>query len=70
MMPDMDGPTAFNHLRTESTTSHIPVILLTAKVQPGDRSRFGDLAVEAVIAKPFDLVSLPGEVAEALGWGP
>lgn len=68
MMPDMDGPAAFRHLQAEPTTSRIPVILLTAKVQAGDRSRFQDLGVKAVIAKPFDPITLPTEVAKALGW--
>ena len=68
MMPDMDGPTVVGRLRAEATTSDIPVILLTAKVQPGDRSRFGELPVSAVIAKPFDPVNLPAEVADLLGW--
>ncbi len=68
MMPDMDGPTAFGHLQATPTTRHIPVILLTAKVQPGDRSCFAELGVKAVIAKPFDPVSLPVKVAEVLGW--
>ena len=70
MMPDMDGPTVFGHLQAGAETSHIPVILLTAKVQPGDRSRFGGLSVKAVIPKPFDPVTLPAEVAEVLGWAP
>ncbi len=68
MMPDMDGPSAFEQLQATAATSHIPVILLTAKVQPGDRGRFAGLGVKAVIAKPFDPVSLHTEVAEALGW--
>ena len=68
MMPDMDGPTVVEHLQAGPTTRHIPVILLSAKVQPGDRRRFRDLAVEAVIAKPFDPINLPVKVAEVLGW--
>jgi CheY-like chemotaxis protein len=70
MMPDMDGPSAFRVLRTMSATEHIPVILLTAKVQAGDQRRFSDLGLAAVIAKPFDPMALPGQVAQALGWAP
>jgi CheY-like chemotaxis protein len=68
MMPDMDGPTAFERLRADARTREIPVILLTAKVQAADRRRFGDLGVTAVIAKPFDPMRLSEEVARALGW--
>ena len=68
MMPDMDGPTTFAHLRADATTCDIPVILLTAKVQVGDRQAWSDIDVAGVIAKPFDPMTLPTEVAEMLGW--
>jgi CheY-like chemotaxis protein len=68
MMPDMDGPTAFERLRADDRTLEIPVILLTAKVQAADRRRFADLGVTAVIAKPFDPMRLAAEVASVLGW--
>lgn len=69
MMPDMDGPTTFQKLQADSATRHIPIILLTAKVlQSADRRRFVDLGVAAVIAKPFDPLTLASQVAEALGW--
>ena len=68
MMPDMDGPTAFQELQANAATRHIPVIFLTAKVQAWDRRRFADLGVTAVISKPFDPLKLASQVAEALGW--
>ncbi|MBI3925185.1 MAG: response regulator [Armatimonadetes bacterium] len=68
MMPDMDGPTTFQRLRANQKTRQIPVILLTAKVQSGDRKHFEDLGVSAVIAKPFDPMTLPDQVSNALGW--
>lgn len=69
MMPDMDGPTTFQKLQADPTTRHIPVILLTAKVQSIDRRRFADLGVRAVITKPFDPMRLADQIAEAAGWG-
>jgi CheY-like chemotaxis protein len=68
MMPDMDGPTTFQKLRADPETLHIPVILLTAKVQSVDRRQFTDLGVKGVIAKPFDPLTLAEEVARILGW--
>jgi CheY-like chemotaxis protein len=68
MMPDMDGPTTFQALQAAPETSTIPVILLTAKVQAADLRRFDQLGVAATIAKPFDPLTLPGQVASALGW--
>ncbi len=69
MMPDMDGPTTFARLQGDEATRAIPVILLTAKVQASDRRQLDELAVAAVLAKPFDPLELPRQVARALGWG-
>ncbi|MFP5207867.1 MAG: response regulator [Acidobacteriota bacterium] len=68
MMPGMDGPTTFRELRKNPSTAHIPVLLLTAKVQSTDQRRFADLGVEAVLFKPFDPLTLSNEIALVLGW--
>ena len=68
MMPVMDGPTTFRELRANPKTAQIPVILLTAKVQAADQKRFSDLGVSAVMFKPFDPLTLAGDIARALGW--
>lgn len=68
MMPGMDGPTTFRELRKNPATSHIPVLLLTAKVQNSDQRRFADLGVEAVLFKPFDPLTLSAQISVVLGW--
>jgi CheY-like chemotaxis protein len=68
MMPGMDGPTTFRELRKNPATAHIPVLLLTAKVQSSDQRRFADLGVEAVLLKPFDPLTLSTQIAGVLGW--
>jgi two-component system alkaline phosphatase synthesis response regulator PhoP len=68
MIPDMDGPTTFRSLQAKPETRDIPVILLTAKVQAADLRRFADLGVAATIAKPFDPLTLPSQIAAVLGW--
>jgi CheY-like chemotaxis protein len=68
MMPDMDGPTTFQKLREEPAIRQIPVILLTAKLQPADRKRFAELGVAGVLAKPFDPLKLADQVMEVLNW--
>jgi CheY-like chemotaxis protein len=68
MMPDMDGPTTFRQLQSDPATQHIPVLLLTAKVQSADRRQFADLGVKGVIAKPFDPLKLPEEMTRLLDW--
>ena len=69
-MPDMDGPTTFQKLQSDPAIRHIPVILLTAKLQPADRRRFAELGVAGVVAKPFDPleVSRPGNGSPALAY--
>lgn len=68
MMPEMDGPTTFHQMQQIPAIAHIPVLLLTAKVQGIDKRRFADLGVAAVLFKPFDPLTLAEQVAEALHW--
>ena len=68
MMPEMDGPTTYGHLRGGVTTRDIPVILLTGKVNADDQRRFAALQVRGVLSKPFDPTRLGSDVAAILGW--
>ncbi|MEO0759654.1 MAG: response regulator [Cyanobacteria bacterium J06648_16] len=68
MMPDMDGRATLRALKASSLTAEIPVILVTAKAQPATLEEFADLAVAAIIAKPFRPLQLAAEIAQALGW--
>jgi CheY-like chemotaxis protein len=68
MMPGMDGPATAALLRDRCETAAIPVILLTAKVQPADRRRLEALGVAGVLAKPFDPMLLASQVSGLLGW--
>jgi CheY-like chemotaxis protein len=67
MMPELDGPSTLAALREDPATHDVPVVFLTAKVQPTERRRLEHLA-SGVIAKPFDPVALAGEIADRLGW--
>ncbi len=68
MMPGMDGPTTFRQMQLSPAISHIPVLLLTAKVQGTDQRRFADLGVAAVLLKPFDPLTLAQQISDVLGW--
>jgi len=68
MMPDMDGPTTFQEFQTRPEISHIPVVLLTAKVQKAERGRFSTMGFKAILAKPFDPLTLADQLAAILGW--
>jgi CheY-like chemotaxis protein len=68
MMPGVDGPTTFRNMQQDPLIAHIPVLLLTAKVQGVDQRRFAGLGVTAVLFKPFDPLTLAKQISEALGW--
>lgn len=65
MMPGMDGPTTFRELQSDPRTSHIPVILLTAKVQVVQEQTHEE-GLAGVIAKPFDPRGLVNEIDRLL----
>lgn len=54
MMPEMDGNTLCRNLKNDISTSHIPVILLTAKNEPDDVMKGYESGAEAYVQKPFD----------------
>lgn len=68
MMPDMDGPATFRALRDDPETRDLPVVMMTAKVQPAERARLAELGVDGVLAKPFDPMELHRQIADVLGW--
>ena len=58
MMPGMDGPGTLRALREEARTASIPVIFMTAQVQPQEVVAYKALGVLDVISKPFDPMRL------------
>ncbi|WP_308164236.1 response regulator transcription factor [Nonomuraea sediminis] len=62
MMPCLDGWVTAHRLRTEEATSHIKVVLITARAQDDDRRRGLGIGVDAYLTKPFD----PAELIEVV----
>ncbi|MBX2876579.1 MAG: response regulator [Saprospiraceae bacterium] len=54
MMPKLDGVQVCNNLKQHIETSHIPVILLTAKAAKADRLKGLKAGADAYLNKPFD----------------
>ena len=70
MMPGMDGPATLTALRADDAVGATPVIFLTAKVQASERTRFAEMDVAGLIAKPFDPMKLASQVTDLFGWVP
>ena len=66
MMPEMDGFTLLRRLKNNTKTSHIPVILLTTKVEQAARVEGLDYGADAYIDKPFDLEELLATAASLI----
>jgi two-component system, cell cycle response regulator len=57
MMPDMDGIDVCRRLKSDPSTQHIPVVMITALDQPSDRVRGLDAGADDFLTKPTsDLV--------------
>ncbi|WP_442845150.1 two-component regulator propeller domain-containing protein [Leeuwenhoekiella sp. H156] len=55
LMPQMDGVTFCRKLKNDIKTSHIPVLMLTAKAQTDDWLAGLDAGADAYINKPFNI---------------
>jgi two-component system, OmpR family, response regulator VicR len=63
MMPGVDGREAYRQLRSHPEHRHIPVIMMSAAIQPHGL----DPTIAGFMAKPFDLNQLVQLVARLIG---
>ncbi|WP_293050395.1 hybrid sensor histidine kinase/response regulator transcription factor [Paludibacter sp.] len=62
MMPEMDGLTLCRTLKSDLATSHIDILLLTAKSSADDQVDYFNAGADAYMPKPFDLKVLAARV--------
>ena len=58
MMPEMDGNELTRCIKENPNTSHLPVILLTAKTQESDREKSMRIGADDYVTKPFRMGDL------------
>jgi DNA-binding response OmpR family regulator len=66
-MPKLDGYEVTARLRDNQATRHMPVILLTARVQEADIARGLEAGADDYVKKPFSTQELRDRIQAALG---
>ena len=66
MMPVMDGMTLCRQIRQDECTSHIPIIVVTAKITEAERIEGLKAGADAYLAKPFNSEELTTRVEKLL----
>jgi DNA-binding response OmpR family regulator len=67
MMPKLDGYEVTQRLREHEATRHLPIILLTARVQETDIARGVEAGADDYVKKPFSTNDLRDRVQAVLG---
>lgn len=66
MMPEMDGYETCKHLKANPDTTGIPVVFLSARAQQSEIQKGKDLGAIGYLVKPFDPMSLSGQLESLL----
>ncbi|NDP21048.1 MAG: response regulator [Paludibacter sp.] len=66
MMPKMDGLTLCQRIKTNERTSHIPIVLLTARGSTDDFIEGMSVHADAYCSKPFDIKVLKATLGSVL----
>ncbi len=64
MMPLMNGSETFQKFKENSKLRNIPIVFITAKVQPNEVVEYNRLGALGVVTKPFDPMTLPESVLQ------
>src|SRR6185295_12788837 len=66
MLPGMDGLLVCQAMRADTATAGIPIIMLTARGEEGDRIQGLELGADDYVTKPFSPKELVARVAARL----
>ena len=66
VMPEMDGMELTNHIRNDFSTSHIPIIMITAKHEDDTHLKAMKYGADGYIAKPFTMELLTAHIDNML----
>lgn len=64
MMPIMSGMETLKQIRKEESCKHVPIIFMTARIQPSEIDEYIKMGAMGVIPKPFDPMTLASQVFE------
>ena len=70
MMPKMDGWQVLEAIKVDEELKHIPVVMLTAKVQDEDQIRGWSAGAAEYITKPFSPLSLSQVIGDVIANDP
>ncbi len=66
MLPRLDGYKVARMLKFDENFSHIPIIMLTAKIQEKDKETGLEMGANAYVTKPFDTEELLKKIKDTL----
>ncbi|MDD4179861.1 MAG: response regulator [Candidatus Margulisbacteria bacterium] len=66
MLPRLDGYKVARMLKFDENYSHIPIIMLTAKIQDRDKQTGLEMGANDYVTKPFDTAQLLAKIKDIL----
>ncbi|WP_246778334.1 response regulator [Maritalea myrionectae] len=62
MMPNMGGPATLKAIKELPNCTDLPIVFMTARVQPSEVEAYLAMGAKQVISKPFDPMTLSDQV--------
>jgi len=66
-MPDMDGYTLTNRIKSIPKLMNVPIVAITANVMKGDCEKALQVGCDGYIEKPIDIDKFPEQIARFIG---